>query len=75
MPIKSYIAFPNNEKKDLLLSQLAEISGCQAIAADNSDLTIVLTETTNIDEDKKLEKKLNALSALQHMTLVYGHME
>ena len=75
MPIKSYLAYPVEGKKDILINELSLLKGLEILPSDNKDLLILVSDTDSIDEDIKLEKKLAQIDSLKFISLVYGHTE
>ncbi|WP_027137346.1 hypothetical protein [Gaetbulibacter saemankumensis] len=72
MPIKSYLAHPHEGKKSELVQALTSISSCEVIPAENNDLLIVITETTNNTEDNILKEKIEAIESLKLLAMVSG---
>mgnify|MGYP000315165675 CR=1 FL=1 len=70
MPIKSYLAIAVQGQKEALQKDINQLKNCEATASENKDVLVVLTETANDKEDKKLFQKLNTLKNLQLLTLV-----
>jgi len=57
MPIKSYLAHPQDGQKKTLIDALSALDNCEVITAENKDLLIVFTDTaTKIEEDNLKEK-------------------
>lgn len=72
MAIKSYLAYPRSGKLTELIRELSVIPGCEANAAENRDVVILVTETASQEDDEKLEARLHRIPALATLTLVYG---
>ncbi len=72
MPIKSYLAHPQEGKYKELLSELSEISNCDVIPSKNKELAIVVTDTTSDEQDEDLLNKINKIKSLQMLSLVSG---
>lgn len=70
MPIKSYLAIPNEGQKEVLQEDLTRMAACEVIASENKNVLVVVTETANREEDENLFHKLNSLENLQLLTLV-----
>jgi len=70
MPIKSYIAIPQEGKKEQLKQDIFNLSDCEIIPSENKNVLVVITETVDEKEDKKLFEQLNGLDNLQLLTLV-----
>ena len=61
MPIKSYLAIPSEGQKDDLQQDISKLLECEVIPSENKDVLVVLTETVNDEEEKKLFKKLRII--------------
>ena len=72
MPIKSYLAHPHQGKKEELIRDISNLEYCEVIPAQNKDLLIVITETDNKDEEKKLKEKLETIDSLKLLAMVSG---
>ena len=70
MPIKSYLAIPLKGQKENLQREIDSFPECEVIPSENKEVLVVLTETADEKEDKKLFEKLHALNNLQLLTLV-----
>tara|TARA_Y100000385_G_scaffold192669_1_gene199237 strand:+ start:204 stop:440 length:237 start_codon:yes stop_codon:yes gene_type:complete len=72
MPIKSYIAYPFEGKKDVLIDGLNEIKQCEVIPSKNKEIVVVVTETPSNEEDIKLKELIDNLESLKMISLVSG---
>ena len=72
MPIKSYIAHPQDGKFKELLSALAVIENCEIIPSENKEIVVVITDTKNDIEDNSIQIKINAIKSLKMLSLVSG---
>jgi nitrate reductase NapAB chaperone NapD len=72
MPIKSYLAYPFNGKKDSLVKEIISLEHCEVIPSENEDIIVVVTDTLTIEEDKKLKDTIDALEHLKMISLVSG---
>jgi len=72
MPIKSYLAFPLDNQKAALRVELEKIEGCEAIEAENKDLLVVVTESSDEKADKALLEQIRNIKFLKHISLVSG---
>ena len=72
MPIKSYLARPHDGKFTQLLNELSHIQGCDIIPSTNQDVAVLVTDTTDEIEDRKLLSKINALGSLKMLSMVSG---
>ena len=73
MPISSYLAWPNNQRKSILISKLNKFSQCEAVASTNEEVVILITDTKNEQEEEKLQEQLRNIDSLGNLTLVYAH--
>ncbi|OUR91128.1 hypothetical protein A9Q87_11685 [Flavobacteriales bacterium 34_180_T64] len=72
MPIKSYLAHPQEDKKQALFEALSKIEQCEVIPAKNEDLLIVVTDTNSQEEEDKLKKLMENIDSLKLLSMVSG---
>jgi len=72
MPIISYLAHPNEGRKDELLEALNAMDQCEVIPAENKNLLIVVTDTDTDEEQDDLKEKIEAVESLKLLALVSG---
>ena len=72
MPIKSYLAHPQDGKKADLINALSKMANCEVIPAENKDLLIVVTDTDDLTEDEQLKEAIEAIDSLKLLALVSG---
>lgn len=72
MPIKSYLAHPEDGKKQDLLEALSKIEQCEVIPAENQDLLIVVTETNSQEEEENLKEQIENIDGLKLLSMVSG---
>ncbi|MCB9426507.1 MAG: hypothetical protein H6584_05705 [Flavobacteriales bacterium] len=72
MPIKSYLAYPFDSKKEALKQEILALQNCEVIPAENKDVLIVVTDTENTTQEDQLKAKLETLDNLKLLTMVSG---
>ncbi len=72
MPIKSYLAHPQDGQFKELLSKLSKLKSCDIIPSENKDIAIIVTDTKDDFEDQNLQIELNAIKSLKILSLVSG---
>ena len=72
MPIKSYLAHPKKGKREELVHSLSKLEECEVILAENNDLIILVTETSNKSQEDKLKEKLETIESLKLLSMVSG---
>lgn len=72
MPIKSYLAHPEDGKKQTLLEALSKIEQCEVIPAENEDLLVVVTETNTQEEEDNLKELIENIDGLKMLSMVSG---
>ncbi len=72
MPIKSYLAHPEEGKKEELIKAISQIEQCEVIPAENKNVLVVITETGNDTQENKLKEKLESIQSLKLLALVSG---
>ena len=75
MPIKSYLVFPHEGKKDSLVEILNQLDWCEVLPAENEALLVLVTDTANDQEEEVCLGKINDIPELEHYTLVSGFEE
>lgn len=74
MPIKSYLAQAFDGKKRALERALANLPSCEHYAAENEDIIVLITDTSDEEEEKRLQDALNNIPELKNLSLVSGFM-
>jgi len=72
MPIKSYLAHPEEGKKEELLTAISLFKECEVIPAENKNVLVVITETETEIQENKLKDKLESIPSLKLLALVSG---
>jgi nitrate reductase NapAB chaperone NapD len=72
MAIKSFIVYPQAGKKSDVANFLSNLPGCEVIPSENTEVLILITDTQNEAEDKKLEEQFGQMEYIQSLTLVSG---
>ena len=75
MPVFSYLAYPVPGEKEALLDDLAALDYCEATAADNQDILILVTDTPDEEREKELQIKLKKLKSLESLGMTFGHTD
>ena len=72
MAIKSYLAFPQDDRKANLKQSIEKLEGCEVIEAENKELLIVVTESPDEKADEQLLQQIRNIDDLKHISLVSG---
>ncbi len=75
MPVFSYLAYPAQGAKKLLHRDLAALEHCEATAAENEELVILVTDTPDDSTEKALQEKLKNLKTLESLSMTFGHRD
>ena len=75
MPVFSYLAYPIQGAKELLLKDLAALDHCEATVAENEELVILVTDTPDDKSEKELQEKLKNLKTLESLGMTFGHTD
>ena len=75
MPVFSYLAYPVQGSKELLLKDLAALDHCEATVAENEELVILVTDTPDDKSEKELQEKLKNLKTLESLGMTFGHTD
>jgi nitrate reductase NapAB chaperone NapD len=73
MPVFGYLAIPVPGASDTLLTELSTLPHCEIIPAVNRDVIVLVTDTPDEQTEKDLQVKLKKLSALQSLSMTFGH--
>lgn len=73
MPVFSYLAYPAPGKREELLKDLISLDYCEAIAAENEEILILITDTPDEHKEKALQDKLKTLKSLESLAMTFGH--
>lgn len=72
MPIFSYLAIPKPGAMQDLCADLAPLSNCEVIPADNKDVVVLVTDTPDEAAEADLQEQLNLIPSLQSLSLAFG---
>jgi nitrate reductase NapAB chaperone NapD len=75
MPVFSYLAYPETDKKQQLIKDLKAFEYCEISPADNNDVLILVTDTPDEETNKRLQEKITALDSLESLSMTFGHTD
>ena len=75
MPVKSYIVFPHEGKKQELSKALSKLRWCEVLPAENEQLLVMVTDTSSDKEEEECLTQIQQIAELDHYTLVSGFEE
>lgn len=75
MPVFSYLAYPETDKKQQLIKDLKTFEYCEISPADNNDVLILVTDTPDEETNKRLQEKITALDSLESLSMTFGHTD
>lgn len=73
MPVKSFLAFPQKDKFQVMLEKIGELSSIEAFPAENREVAVVVLETDDEKAEKLWREKLESITEIQCLALVFGH--
>lgn len=71
MPICSYIVYPQAGQCVPLTTRLNALTGCDATAAENRELIVLVTETNSQAEEKELQATLARIPDIQCLAMTF----
>lgn len=74
MPTCSYLLFAREGKKESLIDRLGEFSGCEVQPADDEDVVLLVSETSDMDEQKEFEDQLEDISSIKMLAQTFGEI-
>ena len=75
MPTFSYLVTPVPGEMNTLVKELNNTDYCEAVAANNEELIILVTETPDEKTEKELQRKLKGFQNIQSVSMTYGHSD
>lgn len=75
MPVCSYIVLPRGDAIDAVEARLRALPGCEVVRADNRDLLLLVTDTTDLEEEQRLAREVRALDGILDVVLAFGELE
>ena len=72
MPIASYIVYPSEGKENKLSDRLNKLSNLEIHHDDSKRLFIIVTETQNHEDQKKLQENLKEMDEVECLTLAFA---
>ncbi|MDN5210595.1 chaperone NapD [Fulvivirgaceae bacterium BMA12] len=75
MPIKSYLVFPHEGQQKALEAALELLPSCEVIPAQNKDIFVLVTDTSDQKEEEDILNQIHSIESLDHLTLVSGFKE
>lgn len=73
MPIFSYLAYPEKDKKQQLIDDLSCENFCEIKIAKNEEVLILVTDTPDEEANKALQDRIKELDSLQSLSMTFGH--
>mgnify|MGYP003691452369 CR=1 FL=1 len=73
MPIKSFIAFPAQNQKEQMITDLSAMEECEVLPAKNEEVVILVTDTNSEEEEKALINTINDLPTVDQISMVSGY--
>ncbi len=73
MPIFSYLAYPEKDKKQQLIDDLSCENFCEIKIAENEEVLILVTDTPDEEANKALHDRIKELDSLQSLSMTFGH--
>lgn len=75
MPIFSFLAYPEKNKKEELIKTLSQFPHCEVTPSENEDLIILLIDTPDEETNKDVINTIKDLEFLQSLSMTFGHTD
>lgn len=72
MPIKSYLAHPQEGKKEQMIADLSALQNVEIVPGENKEVVIVITDTVTDKEEEQLKEKLDGVESMKLLAMVSG---
>ena len=73
MPITSYLAHARPGQREALALRLGAISECSVLPAENRDVVLLITDTTDAESEERLQQRLRKIEELTCLAMVFAH--
>lgn len=75
MPILSYLAFPVPGRSVDLGNELNAIPGCESLSSSEGEVLVLVTDTADEEEERRLQERLRNVESLLSLAMVYARSE
>ena len=75
MPICSYVVYPTEGNQSKLEERLRGMDECEVDRAENRDLLLLVTDTSGLEHQKKLENELKSIDEIQSFAQTFGEIK
>lgn len=75
MAICSYLVIPEAGAIHAVARRLAALPGCEVVRAQNRDVLILITSTSDPNEDQALRESLDGLGDIRALVLTFGQLD
>ena len=75
MPICSYLVVPEQDALERVNERLMNLAGCEVARAENRDVMILVTETSDLQEEHDLRSRVEAIDGIQALFLTFGEID
>mgnify|MGYP001821083377 CR=1 FL=1 len=75
MPICSYLVIPGEGARPEVLKELEGVPGCDVIPAENRDVLMLVTETTDPVDEDRLRAEIYAIDGIEALLFTFGEID
>ena len=75
MPICSYLVIPEEGASERVRDRLVGLSECDVARSENSDVLLLVTDTSGLEEEHDLRSRLEAMEGIQALLLTFGEID
>lgn len=75
MPIKSWLAFAQENQFKGMIQKISNIDYIEVVPAKNHDLAVVVLETPDEETDKRCWNQLESIQEISCLAMVFGHAD
>ncbi|MDR6237070.1 hypothetical protein [Aureibacter tunicatorum] len=72
MPVKSYIAYPIEGKKEELIDSIEKLPSCEVVPSENHEVIIIVTDALSKEDDEQIQANLKNIPSLMSLSMVAG---
>ena len=75
MPICSYLVVPEPGAGERVRRRLSVIDGCEVTVAENRELLILITDTSDLEQEEELRAEVEGMDGIQALLFTFGEID
>lgn len=75
MPICSYLVLPEAGAVERVADALGRMPECEVVPALNRDVLLLVTETSGLEEEETLRRRVESMDGVEALVLTFGEID